>query len=47
MAVPEIRARALDEFARSIDIIAAVLALRAGRKADDTVVRALAGRSSE
>ncbi len=43
MAVPEIRARALDEFARTIDVIAAVLARRAGRKADDTAVRALAG----
>ena len=41
MAVPEIRARALDVFARSIDIIASVLALRAGRKADDTVVAIL------
>ena len=43
MAVPEIRARALDEFARSIDMLAAVLARRADRKADDAVVRALAG----
>ncbi len=43
MAVPEIRARALDEFARTIDVIAAVLARRAGRKADDAAVRALAG----
>jgi AcrR family transcriptional regulator len=43
MAVPEIRARALDEFARSIDVIAAVLARRAGRKSDDPGVRALAG----
>ncbi|HEY8046421.1 MAG TPA: TetR family transcriptional regulator [Streptosporangiaceae bacterium] len=43
MAVPEIRARALDEFARSIDVIAAVLARRSGRKADDPAVRSLAG----
>ena len=43
MAVPEIRARALDEFARTIDVTAAVLARRSGRKADDVAVRALAG----
>jgi len=43
MAVPEIRARALDEFARAIDVTAAALARRAGRKADDDVVRALSG----
>ena len=43
MAVPEIRARALDEFARTIDVTAAVLARRVGRKADDAAVRALAG----
>jgi AcrR family transcriptional regulator len=43
MAVPEIRARALDEFARSIDVMAAVLARRSGRKADDPAVRSLAG----
>lgn len=43
MAVPEIRARALDEFARSIDVMAAVLARRSGRQADDPVVRSLAG----
>jgi AcrR family transcriptional regulator len=43
MAVPEIRARALDEFSRTIDVTAAVLARRTGRKADDAAVRALAG----
>ena len=43
MAVPEIRARALDEFARTIDVTAAVLARRSGRKPDDVAVRALAG----
>jgi len=43
MAVPEIRARALDEFARTIDITASVLARRTGRKPDDVAVRALAG----
>jgi hypothetical protein len=43
MAVPEIRARALDEFARTIDVTAAVLARRSGRDPDDVTVRALAG----
>jgi AcrR family transcriptional regulator len=43
MAVPEIRARALDEFARSIDVMASVLAKRSGRNTDDVAVRALAG----
>ena len=43
MAVPEIRARALDEFARTIDVSAAVLAKRSGREPDDIAVRALAG----
>ncbi|MGO9217419.1 MAG: TetR/AcrR family transcriptional regulator [Streptosporangiaceae bacterium] len=42
MAVPEIRARALDEFARTIDVMAAVLARRSGQKPDDAAVRALA-----
>jgi AcrR family transcriptional regulator len=41
--VPEIRARALDEFARTIDQIATPLAARAGRSADDPAVRNLAG----
>ena len=43
MAVPEIRARAMDEFARTIDVTAAVLARRSGRKPDDVAVRALSG----
>jgi AcrR family transcriptional regulator len=43
MAVPEIRARALDEFARTIDVMATVLARRSGRNADDPAVRSLAG----
>jgi hypothetical protein len=43
LAVPEVRARALDEFARTIDVMAAVLARRVGRKPDDVAVRALAG----
>ena len=42
--MPEIRARALDEFARTIDVTASVLARRGGRAAaDDVTVRALAG----
>jgi AcrR family transcriptional regulator len=43
MAVPEIRARALDEFARTIDDTAAVLAKRSGREPDDVTARSLAG----
>ncbi len=43
LAVPEVRARALDEFARTIDVTAAVLARRVRRKPDDAGVRALAG----
>ena len=34
MAVPEIRARALDEFARTLDVFATALAKRTGREAD-------------
>jgi AcrR family transcriptional regulator len=41
--VPEIRARALDEFTRTIDGIAAALADRVGRPPDDFAVRTLAG----
>jgi AcrR family transcriptional regulator len=41
--VPEIRARALDEFTRTIDGIAEALAARVGRPADDLAVRTLAG----
>jgi len=43
LAVPEIRARALDEFARTIDVTAVLLARRSGQKPDDVAVRALAG----
>jgi len=42
-AVPEIRARALDEFARTLDVFAAALAKRSGRDPSDIAVRALAG----
>jgi AcrR family transcriptional regulator len=41
--VPEIRARALDEFTRTLDAIAAALARRLGRTEDDFAVRTLAG----
>ena len=41
--VPEIRARAIDEFTRTIGIIAGAVAKRAGRPADDPAVRAVAG----
>jgi AcrR family transcriptional regulator len=43
LAVPEIRARALDEFARTIDIFTAALAKRTGREPDDPEVRTIAG----
>jgi AcrR family transcriptional regulator len=41
--VPEIRARALDELARTIDGIAATLARRAGRDPGDFAARTMAG----
>jgi AcrR family transcriptional regulator len=43
MTVPEVRARAMDEFARTISVIAEAMAKRAGRSPDDLAVRALAG----
>jgi AcrR family transcriptional regulator len=43
VSVPEIRARATDEFARTIGVIGEALAKRAGRPADDLPVRAAAG----
>jgi AcrR family transcriptional regulator len=43
LSVPEIRARAMDEFARTIELIAAAVARRAGRSPDDFAVRNLAG----
>jgi AcrR family transcriptional regulator len=43
MTVPEIRARATDEFTRTIGVIAEALAKRAGRSADDLAVRTAAG----
>jgi AcrR family transcriptional regulator len=43
LTIPEVRARALDEFARTIDTTAAAIAKRAGRSPDDFAVRNLAG----
>jgi hypothetical protein len=43
VTVPEVRARAMDEFARTISVIGEALAKRAGRPADDLAVRATAG----
>jgi AcrR family transcriptional regulator len=43
LTVPEIRARALDEFARTIGAVAEALAKRSGRSADDLAVRTAAG----
>ena len=43
MTVPEVRARAMNEFARTISAIGEALAKRAGRPADDLAVRTTAG----
>jgi AcrR family transcriptional regulator len=43
MTVPEVRARAVDEFGRTIAVISEALAKRTGRPADDLSVRTLAG----
>jgi AcrR family transcriptional regulator len=42
-AIPEIRARAIDEFVRTINQIADAIALRTGRRGDDFEVRTIAG----
>jgi AcrR family transcriptional regulator len=42
-SVPELRARMLDEFAKSLDLFAEIVADRVGRRADDPAVRTLAG----
>jgi AcrR family transcriptional regulator len=42
MSVPEIRARAVEEFTRTIDVVAAALARRAGRDPDDFATRNVA-----
>jgi AcrR family transcriptional regulator len=41
--VPEIRARAMNEFARTINVVAEALAARTGRDAGDLPVRVVAG----
>jgi AcrR family transcriptional regulator len=43
VAVPELRAMMLDQLAQAIDLIAGLVAERAGRSPDDLAVRALAG----
>jgi AcrR family transcriptional regulator len=43
MSVPEIRARAMDELARTIEFMAAAVARRVGRESSDFAVRNLAG----
>jgi len=43
LAVPEIRARALDELIRTTDQIATAIAARTGRTSDDFAVRNMAG----
>ena|ERR1022692_1403170 len=43
MSVPEVRARAVDEFTRTIDVVASALAKRAGRDPDDFAARNVAG----
>ena len=43
LTVPEVRSRAMDEFARTIEGIAEALARRAGRHPGDMAVRAMAG----
>jgi AcrR family transcriptional regulator len=43
VTVPEVRARATDEFARMIAVLSESLARRTGRPPDDLAVRAVAG----
>ena len=43
LSVPEVRARAVDEFTRTIEVVAAALAKRAGRDPDDFAARNVAG----
>ncbi len=43
LGTPEVRARALDELARTIQVMAEAVAKRAGRDPDDFAVRNLAG----
>jgi AcrR family transcriptional regulator len=43
ITVPEVRARAIDELARAIHAMAAAVAQRSGRPADDLAVRTITG----
>jgi hypothetical protein len=43
LAVPELRSRLLDEFSRTIQMVAEMLAGRLGRPADDFALRIFAG----
>jgi AcrR family transcriptional regulator len=42
-AVPELRARMLDEFAKNLELFAEIVADRVGRRPDDPAVRTVAG----
>jgi hypothetical protein len=42
-SVPELRARMLDEFAKSLQLFAEIVAERVGRRPDDPAVRTVAG----
>ncbi len=43
MTIPEVRARALDDFSRTITMMAEAMAKRTGRSPDDLAVRAVSG----
>ncbi len=43
MTVPELRARAMDEYSRTINVIAAAAAARSGRDPSDSAVLIVAG----
>ncbi len=43
MTIPEVRARALDDFSRTIAMMAEAMAKRTGRNPDDLAVRAVSG----
>jgi AcrR family transcriptional regulator len=43
LTIPEVRARALDEFAKAIDVTAEGVARRTGRAPDDPAVRSVSG----
>ena len=43
VTIPEVRARALDDFSRTITMMAEAMAKRTGRNPDDLAVRAVSG----